>query len=272
MAEAIMKIDLAGSLTAAALVAAALLIAPSRAAADRWEGDLLEDGAGTSNFIMPGASQQHDLESTIVLADSDWIRIGRNNYHSFEARVTASTFALNIGGTCATCPGFDRVDAAGTVLTPSASAAVGAGVIRWIDTPGGSPDQFLRIGVPPLQVLGVLSGYEVELVDTSYAVPRWNNTATQVTVYLIQNHGTASVTGNVYFFGSTGTLLHTQPFTIPAHGIEVFNTAGIPALAGQSGAAIVAHGGAAGTLAGKAVALEPGTGFTFDTPFVRNTN
>lgn len=266
-----MKNDLVSSFTAAAFVAA-LFVSPTRAAADRWEGDLQEDGAGTSNFMMPGDTQEHDLESTIVLADSDWIRIPRNNYHSFEARVTETTFALNINGTCATCPGFDRVDAAGTVLTPSVGAAVGAGVIRWMDTPGGSADQFLRISVPPLQILGILSGYQVELVDTSYAVPRWNNTATQVTVYLIQNHGAASVTGNVYFFGPTGTLLHTQPFTVPARGIEVFNTASIPALANQSGSAIVAHSGAAGTLAGKAVALEPGTGFTFDTPFVRNTN
>jgi hypothetical protein len=267
-----MKNDLAGSLAASAFVAATLFVSPAPAAADRWEGDLLEDGSGTSNFLMPGDTQEHDLESTIILADNDWIRIGRNNYHSYEARVTETTFALNINGACAICPAFDRVDAAGTVLTPSVGAAAGAGVIRWIDAPGGSADQFLRISVPPLQILGILSGYQVELTDTSYAVPRWNNTSTQVTVYLIQNHGSAAVTGNVYFFGPTGTLLHTQPFTIAAHGIEVFNTAGIPALAGQSGAAIVAHTGAAGTLAGKAVALEPGTGFTFDTPFVRNTN
>jgi hypothetical protein len=270
MAEKVMKKDIARSSAAVALVAASLFIAPTQAAADRWEGDPLEDGAGTSNVMMPGASQEHDLESTIILADSDWIRIGRNNYHSFEARVTASTFVWNIGGGCATCPGFDRVDAAGAVLTPSVSLAPGASVIRWLDLPGGPNDQFLRMAVPPLQVLGILTGYEVELVDTSYSVPRWNNNATQVTVYLVQNPGPEAVSGNVYFFGPAGNLLHTHPFTVPPRGLEVFNTAGITALANQSGSAIVAHTGAAGTIAGKAVALEPATGFSFDTPFLRN--
>jgi hypothetical protein len=220
--------------------------------------------------MMPGASQLHDLESTIVLADSDWIRIGRNNYHSFEARVTASTFLWNISGGCATCPSFDRVDAAGAVLTPAVPVAPGASVIRWLDLPGGPNDQFLRMAVPPLQVLGILTGYEVELVDTSYAVPRWNNNATQVTVYLVQNPGSVAVSGNVYFFGPAGNLLHTHPFTVPPRGLDVFNTAGITALANQSGSALVAHTGPAGSIAGKAVALEPATGFSFDTPFLRN--
>jgi hypothetical protein len=272
MAEKTMKNDIARSFAAAAFVAAVVFVSPTPAAADRWEGDLLEDGSGTSNFMMPGSSQQHDLESSVILADSDWIRIGRNNYHSFEARVTASTFLWDVGGGCATCPAFDRVDAAGTVLTPSVSVAAGASVIRWLDTPGGSNDQFLRMSVPPLQILGILTGYDVELVDTSYAVPRWNNNATQVTVYLVQNHGSVAISGNVYFFGPSGNLLHTQPFTVAPRGLEVFNTAGIVALAGQSGSAIVAHTGPAGSIAGKAVALEPATGFSFDTPFLRNLN
>jgi hypothetical protein len=45
----------------------------------------------------------------------------------------------------------------------------------------------------------------------------------------------------------------------------VFDTSSIPTLAGESGSARVAHFGGVGALAGKAVALEPSTGFTFDT-------
>lgn len=256
-----------------AVLAAALFLVPGGAVAlDRWEGDLLEDSAATANFIVPGAKQVHDLEGLAILTDADWIRIPRSNFHSFEARVTASTFLWNVGASCASCPSLDRVDATASVLTPGTSGGAGAVVARWIDTPGGSNDQFLRVLAPTGIGLGSLAGYEVELVQTSLAVPRWNNNATQVTVYLVQNHGTAAVSGNMYFFDANGTLLHTQPFTIPGHGVEVFNTATIPALNGQSGAAIVAHTGAAGTIAGKGVALEPGTGFTFDTPFIRVTN
>jgi hypothetical protein len=46
------------------------------------------------------------------------------------------------------------------------------------------------------------------------------------------------------------------------------NTAGIAVLAGASGSITVAHDGPYGGLAGKAVALEPGTGFSFDSPLI----
>jgi hypothetical protein len=42
----------------------------------------------------------------------------------------------------------------------------------------------------------------------------------------------------------------------------------VPGLAGQSGAAEIAQMGGYGALTGKAVALEPATGFTFDTSIV----
>jgi hypothetical protein len=46
------------------------------------------------------------------------------------------------------------------------------------------------------------------------------------------------------------------------------STGTIGALAGLSGHAQVAHTAGYGGLAGKAVALEPATGFSFDTPLV----
>ena len=78
----------------------------------------------------------------------------------------------------------------------------------------------------------------------------------------------ASVTGDIHFYNPAGTLLATHPFTIPKHGMFVVNTGTIGALAGLSGHAQVAHTAGYGGLAGKAVALEPATGFSFDTPFV----
>ena len=56
-----------------------------------------------------------------------------------------------------------------------------------------------------------------------------------------------------------------QPLSLAAHGLQVVSTAGIPALAGASGSAAIAHDGTYGALAGKAVSLDPSTGFTFDT-------
>ena len=45
----------------------------------------------------------------------------------------------------------------------------------------------------------------------------------------------------------------------------VVNTSGVPGLAGQGGTVTLSHDGPYGTLMGKAVAVEPATGFTFDT-------
>jgi hypothetical protein len=46
------------------------------------------------------------------------------------------------------------------------------------------------------------------------------------------------------------------------------NSASLPELAGQSGSITVSHAGGYGALAGKAVSLEPATGYSFDTPLV----
>jgi hypothetical protein len=52
----------------------------------------------------------------------------------------------------------------------------------------------------------------------------------------------------------------------------VLNTATLGFAAGQSGSITVANTARYGDLAGKAVALEPATGFTFDTLMVPRPN
>ena len=48
--------------------------------------------------------------------------------------------------------------------------------------------------------------------------------------------------------------------------VRLVSTATVAALSGQSGSVTVAHDGPFGAIAGKAVALEPATGFAFDSP------
>ena len=48
----------------------------------------------------------------------------------------------------------------------------------------------------------------------------------------------------------------------------MLNTASLAALAGMSGTITIAHDGRYGDLAGKSVALEPATGFSFDSPMM----
>lgn len=116
-----------------------------------------------------------------------------------------------------------------------------------------------------VRVEGPNNIYTIRFWDTTYSIPRWNNSGGQLTVFLISNLQPITVTGNINFYSAAGTLLLSQPFTLAANQLFTFNTSTAPALAGLSGHAYVAHLGGYGGLAGKAVALEPSTGFSFDT-------
>jgi hypothetical protein len=107
--------------------------------------------------------------------------------------------------------------------------------------------------------------YTLRYWDTTYTVPRWNSSGGQSTVFVLTSLVQRPVTGNIYFFSGTGTLLHTQALSLSQNVPYVFNTSSVGALVAQSGYALVAHDAGYGGLAGKAVALEPSTGFTFDT-------
>ncbi len=161
-----------------------------------------------------------------------------------------------------------RVNGAGVVLTNGVDGneaprhldgTVGR-TVRW--TASSSTVDMLR-AVP-----GSPSGtsvYDIGFYDTTLFVPRWNTTATQTTVLFLQNTTNITVTGSVYFHNAAGALLATVPVSVPHHGLQVIQTASVPGLAGQSGSAQIAQLGGYSALVGKAVALEPATGFTFDT-------
>jgi len=55
---------------------------------------------------------------------------------------------------------------------------------------------------------------------------------------------------------------------LQAHASLVLNTSTVSGVAGQSGSITVSYRGGYGVLSGKAVALEPATGFSFDSPML----
>jgi hypothetical protein len=250
-------------------------------ASDVWES--LGDGQSTTNnMLRPGLPQlQHDLEGTATAPDEDWMAIaGTQDHHSYEARVTGVYWDNGCG--FPPCPRFDRVDGAGNVLTAgvvtnddTSDVELARGLtVRWIyeaaparpSALDGIPlGDFLRAIGDELVPLPAGETYDVEFHDTTLFVPRFNNSATQTTVFVIQNTTNITVTGSVYFYDTGGTLLSSVALNVVEHGVQVFNTAADPALAGKSGSATIAQLGGYGALTGKAVAVEPATGFTFDT-------
>jgi hypothetical protein len=136
--------------------------------------------------------------------------------------------------------------------------------VRWIAS-ANVTNEFVRVTGHVDATETSSSVYTLRFWDTTYSIPRWNSSNGQVTVFVVSNLAQSTVTGNVYFYNPTASLVATQPFTIAQNATLVLSTAAIPALNGLSGHAQIAHNGGYGALTGKAVALEPATGFTFDT-------
>jgi hypothetical protein len=254
-----------GLRTLAAIVA--VVVGAGTARADIWDeldvGEPTGDGscAATIVELVHGARQFHDLAPWQLFADRDFARVQQRAHRSYEVRLSNSSMLM------AQLSAAARVACDGTVLTPGRpyeGVAQDAISIPWLSSGDGPTHIRADAGFQGINAL-----YQIQLLETTYAVPRWNNSATQQTILVVQNTRARAVAGVVSFFpGSGGAPLHVHPIALPARGVLVLNTSTVPALAGTSGSALVAHDGGYGALAGKAVALEPGTGFTFDTPIV----
>lgn len=225
--------------------------------ADPWERAPGDNGASTLTELAHGSEETHDLKGKKA-RDEDWWRISQKAHASYEVVVDAAT-----GG--ATPVALDRMAADGTTVVQSA-VAVGAGGVRslrWENTAATAVgDQFIR-------VMGACTkcarddGYRIRFYDTTYTVSRFNNTGTQVTVLVVQNPTDYTATGNARFWDATGMLVGTSPFSLTPNQSAVVNTSAIAAA--TSGSVTIANDARYGDLAGKAVALEPATGFSFDT-------
>jgi hypothetical protein len=228
---------------------------------DHW--DLLGDDnipPETVNRIVHGQTQFHAISNLNgpgpTFSDRDHVLVRVEAGRSYEARAFG-TSREGVGGT--------RLLDGLRVVIGSSPVAVGTyadhvWTVRW--TPSATGVQYLL----PETALLTHGWYTLDFVETTVFVPRWNNSASQLTILLLQNAGDADITGTIRFLGAAGNLVHSQPFNMPYGGGVVINTSTIPPLQGLSGVAQIAHNGGYGAVLGKAVAVEPATGFTFDTP------
>jgi len=106
--------------------------------------------------------------------------------------------------------------------------------------------------------------YRLRAYDTTARIPRFNNTASQATILLLQNPSDRMITGTLSFWRGDGQLASGGFVSLPPRSSSVTNTSALAP--GQGGSITVSHDGPYGVLQGKAVSLEPSTGFSFDTP------
>jgi uncharacterized repeat protein (TIGR01451 family) len=222
--------------------------------ADLVHGSLI---AGNLAAILPG----------FVPDDEDPYRLHQAAYTSSEVVVDGTSGDIGSG----TGPALDLVASDGTTVLQSSTPA-GAGSSRSLrienSTASAIDDQWVRVKSAGCLYCEAEDVYRLRAFDTTYRVARFNNSATQITILALQNPTSQPVAGHAQFWSPAGTLLASQPFSLPAHGAFVVNTSTVSGLSGQSGSVTVSHDAPYGALYGKAVALEPATGFTFDTPML----
>lgn len=231
--------------------------------ADRETTTILRKVAGE---LSHGARVRGDLRGVGAGEDRDDYRIFQEPYASYEVVLDEPSGDLGSGQG----PLLERIDVDGsTVVQGGAPAGSGpARSLRWVNTVTEPvTDQTIRVRSASCgSDCGPEDVYRLRAYETTAAIPRFNNSASQVTVVVLHNRSAVPVQGALHFWAADGTLRHTQPIALAGRGAYVLNTSGVASLAGQSGTATLVHDGRLGDLAGKAIALEPATGFSFDSP------
>jgi hypothetical protein len=253
---------------AGALVLALSTLGAGAAAGDVYDVQTVNDNqaATTLNELVHGSDQWHDLKALPgPKTDSDWYTLRQRPFSSYE--VVVEGVSGDIVG-----PAFQLalVAADGTTVLQN-SSPVGTGSARSLrivnDSGAAITDQ--RVVVRRAQcakTCGADDVYRIRAAETTASIPRFNNTGTQVTVLVVQNPTDQAVAGVVYFWNSTGTPVGDWNVVLAPHAALVLSTQGI--VPGVSGTMTLVHTAAYGELSGKAIALEPATGFSFDTALV----
>jgi hypothetical protein len=161
---------------------------------------------------------------------------------------------------------LDRMAPDGTTVLQSATTT-GPGStfsLSWENAgPGRNDEERIRVEGACTPACDGNDQFRIRARETTATVPRFNDSGSQVTVLLLQNTVEATVNGHVWFYDSAGTLQASRAFSIESRGSLALDTSAV--VPGVGGTLTVSHDGGYGALRGKAVALEPVTGFTFDT-------
>jgi glucose/arabinose dehydrogenase len=225
-------------------------------------GTILDD-----DFVGPAPPEL--THGAVFLADAaagtpDLYRLAQARLSSYEVVLDSVSGDL--------FPGLALERLAGdgvTVLQTADPAGAGTALSLRFENGAALPiyDQRLRVAFAACGAgCGPDDAYRLRVYETTGRIARFNNSATQVTTVILENATGSSVLGHLHFWSGDGFPLANQAFAIGPHATSVFASASLPQLQGQSGSITVSHDAPYGALTGKAVALEPATGFSFDSP------
>jgi hypothetical protein len=231
------------------------------------EGTIEDDDAPSlsSLELTHGSSVVADLAADPgPTANADLYRLGQGPYSSWEivADGVSGDVAIQLERL-----GEDNV----TVVQTAVSVGTGAAqALRW-QRRSAVPESREHIRVRSVSCTtecGADDTYRLRVYETTGVIPRFNNFGSQVTVLILQNTTSQPVTGTADFWDTSGTLLASQAFALGPKAVGLFGTSSIAGLNGTSGSVTITHDAPYGGLTGKTVALEPTSGFSFDSPML----
>lgn len=165
---------------------------------------------------------------------------------------------------------LERLGADGSTVLQE-SVATGTGGSRSLRFEALSPvaNELVRVrSMGCTTECGANDRYRIRAYETTLRGARFNNRSSQMTVVLLQNTGEVPVTGFLFLWDQYGEAIWGEVLTIPANGTAVVDTTASGGFAADGeGSLTVRHDAPYGVLRGKAVALDPATGLSFDTPF-----
>jgi len=248
------------------LMLGAGLLAAAPAWADRWDNTTSQDDTASTTFneLHHGVVQDHDWSGD---TDQDWYRFSTRGRSSYEVVVDGLGSDLNT-----IYIDFERYVYSDTTTVLDYFTTAGTGYqlsLRWQNTNSSSQSDRIKIAATNTGN-STNDGYVVKAYETRVAIPRYNNSGGQITVLLCQNLGDSTNTGSVYLWSAAGSLVTNFNYSVAANGLLAQNLASVNSGAANntSGTVTVTQSGRFGDLNCKSVALEPATGFSFDSPGV----
>ena len=252
---------------------AVIAISSNVLAHDDWDpaGATDQTSATTRNLLLHAApAQEHDLQNQSSVPDHDWFVLNVTGNRSFEVRIVNTTRTT----LTADPTNLRRHAADGSVLQTSVplgtSTNAYARTLRWIEASRPVSTHIHVTNADPVNPTlpaGANAKYTIKLYETTLYCPRYNNSGSQVSVLIVQHSapevGSCSYTAR--FNAANGTETGATTLALDTEQMSVINTAALTGLPGTSGSAFIAHTCGVGGLKAKLVALEPATGFSFDT-------
>jgi hypothetical protein len=249
---------------ATTLAVLAIAIACGAARADEWDvATNDDDGNTTNNVLFHGSEQVHDLAAISTnQPDQDWYVVATRPFSSYLMVIDGMTGDLDLAGAS-----MQLLSPAST--TPLANAVVddfgGTLSLTWSNASGPpTVGRFVRVqGASCGTTCTNADRYRIRFFDTTYTIPRFNNSGTQSTALIVQNATDRTCDVTYALLDAAGALVGFTQRAIPVRGTDVVSAAELAP--NQSGSVRLAHTCGLGGISGKAVSVEPATGFSFDT-------